>query len=850
MTARALRRLVSVVTDHNVLVLVLGLMVTAGVVAGVANLQTGSQASSDVGGDTTVAQKQAYIQAHYANQSSATDATTRVVYVRADDGNVLSKDALLESLRFQRAVLATDAVSSVAAERRPVMGVANYVAVRAAGDRSASIDEQIAALEARSEREVRGLVEDTLVAGSPALALLPNDYAPGTATASSRRMVFRFAAAESADSGDAASGSAADSRAFTAAQRVLYEHANDYASPEYFTLGEHAQDDYRQQAQENVLELVVPAALAVILAVLAFTYRDLVDILVGFAGVVLSVLWMFGILGWLGVAAGSAMIIGPVLVVGLSVDYGLHVFMRYREERGPEESVAEPMTRSLSHVAGALGLVTLTTAVGFLSNAANGVTTIRNLAVAITLGVLSAFVIFVTIVPAAKVTADNLLGRLGLERRKAPLGKAGFLEGVLASGVALAIRGAPVVVALALVAGAAGGAAWTQLDRQGFQQQTGEAAEWKQDLPEPLEWEVPETREHLSFVEAHYRSTDAGDRRTSSLLVEGDVTGAGALDPVQDAKRRLADSAAVFHRSDGVPFRSPVSVMRSVAARNDTFAGVLADADTDGDGVPDQHLEAVYDALYAAAPQAASRVVERTNGDYRSVRVVVPIDLTATADAQNDAMRHAEAVVDDADGLSATPVGRATLLTAELSTVAANILHTLVVALAAVFALLVGVYRVSEDSWTLGAVTGVPIALVTALVVGGMHVLGVPLTLLTALLLSLVVGLGIDYAIHVSDRFAHERRNGHTPETALREAVTGTGGALLGSTLTSVGAFSALLLHPHPQFQSFGTLVVLALSLSFLVSVYVLPSLLLLWSRHVADDHQPTTTPDPTPVDD
>ena len=42
---------------------------------------------------------------------------------------------------------------------------------------------------------------------------------------------------------------------------------------------------------------------------------------------------MFGILGWLQILAGMTMIVGPVLVVGLSVDYGLHVFVRYREER-------------------------------------------------------------------------------------------------------------------------------------------------------------------------------------------------------------------------------------------------------------------------------------------------------------------------------------------------------------------------------------------------------------------------------------------------------------------------------------------------------------------------------------
>ena len=70
---------------------------------------------------------------------------------------------------------------------------------------------------------------------------------------------------------------------------------------------------------------------------------------------------------------------------------------------------------------------------------------------------------------------------------------------------------------------------------------------------------------------------------------------------------------------------------------------------------------------------------------------------------------------------------------------------------------------------------------------------------------------------------------------ALHTVVTGIGGALLGSTLTSVGA-CALLLHPHSQTRSFGTLVVLALSLSFVVAVFVLPNLLLTWANHGSVD--------------
>lgn len=813
------------VTQHNLIVLLLMLVVTGGVVAGIGQLQTQSQMNgSSAVGDTEVAQTLDYIEANYGTNDSESNATSvrpASVYVRSSDGNALSKAALVDSLEFQQRALDNESVAASLGDREP-FGVATLVARRAAGDRSASLDEQIAALESASASEVESLVAETLTEGSAAAALLPSDYEPGTTSAESRRMLFRF---ESPDAGD----DAAERR--TAATAALYELAGQREGPEYFTLGEHAVAESNANFSQQTMELIVPVALLAILAVLAFSYRDLIDVIVGFTGVVLSVLWMFGILGWMQIPAGMTMIIGPVLIVGLSVDYGLHVFMRYREERGEAEGIREPMARGLSSVAVALGLVTLTAAVGFMSNITNEFTIIKQLSIGITLGVVSTFVVSLTLVPALKVTVDSLLERVGLDRRKQPLGKTRLLEPFLGSGVRLAKRAAPVVIVLALVAGSAGAVAWTDLDHQSVQQDDGGIAEWKQNLPGPLGWETSEYDALDGYVDDHYRAADEDARRSSQILLDDDVTSSGALAAVGTIHDGAAEESAVFQRAGSVPLQSPLSVMRSVAAENEEFAATFREADTDGDGVPDRDVAEVYDALYAAAPEQASQVIERTDGEYRSLRVVVPIAGSATIAEQADAMQAVAGGV-SADGVDAIAAGYGTLNEAEMAQTTDSILTTLLVALAAVGALLTLVYRIATGSATLGAVTAVPIVLVIALVVGGMYLLDIPLTLLTSLLLSLVIGLGIDYNIHVSDRFAQELERGQTVTGALRTAVTGTGGALLGSTLTSVGAFSALLLHPHPQITSFGTLVVLALSLSFVVAVFVLPSLLLVWADY------------------
>ncbi len=811
----ALQTIFEAVTQHNLLVIVVMLLVTAGVAAGTAQLELG-EGGPPAADDSEVAQKMEYIQDNFGNgsESSGSESKPAVVYVRSE-GNALSKTALLDSLRYQRTVRENESVAAALGDQK-VVGVANLVATRVADTPDPTLDQQITALKRASKSDVRRLVRQTFSRDSLALRLLPESYDPGTATAESHRIVFQFS----------------DNDARSAATTVLYETANDRQNPEYFTRGEHASDERQSKYLLNTMELIVPAALLIILAVLAFSYRDVIDVVVGFTGVVLSVLWMFGILGWLQIPAGVSIIIGPVLIVGLSVDYGLHVFMRYREQQGENEGIREPMTRGLSSVTVALGLVTLTAIIGFLSNATSELVVIRQLAFAITLGVISTFVVSLTLVPSLKVTIDRLLERVGFDRRKQPLGKTGLLQPVLKSGASLARRGAPVVIVLALVVGSAGAVAWTDLDRQSLQQQQGEIADWKQDLPGPMGWEVSEESKHQSYVTVHYRAASEDQRSRSSVLVEGDVTDPTAIERLQAIHGAADESDIVFQRGDTVPVDSPLTVMETVAEENQAFAKKLRAADTDGDGLPDQNVKAVYDALYAVSPDRSSQVIDRKGGEYRSLRVVVPVQSDASISDRAEGMRSIAAAGNGRDSISTTAVGNGVLQQIQLSRTADNILETLVIALVAVSVLLIIVYRLVTGSASLGAVTALPIVLVSALVIGGMWMFGVPLTLLTALLLSLVIGVGIDYNIHVSDRFVQERERGRSVHKALVEATTGTGGALLGSTLTSAGAFSALLLHPNPQFGNFGKLVVLAMITSFVVAVFVLPSLLALWARH------------------
>jgi predicted RND superfamily exporter protein len=834
MLRAALKRTLDFVTEHTRITLLTMMVVSGLVLAGIPQLDTTSQAggSAEEFQDVERVQKWQYVQEQYRNDSGdGNERTFAIVYVNDQNRNVLSKSALLEELRFQREVRENESLSR-ALHDDGILGLSNLVASRVADGQNPDLDAQFNAVESASRGEIERLVGQILENDPRARRFLPTDHDPARTTASDRRMLIALNGGVSEDTRSQATA-------------VVYETAERRSDAGYFTLGEHAIADFQDHSVSNLIELVLPLALLLILFVLAFSYRDLVDVVVGMTGVVLSVLWMLGLLGWLGVAAGTIVVVPIVLITGLSIDFGFHVFNRYREQRDEEDPIRDSMSRGVRLVATALLLVTVTAAIGFLANLANPLPIIRNLGVSITLGVVSALVIFTTVVPALKISIDGLLERFGRDRNKAALGRGRYLEPVLSRTVPLARRAAPIVVLVAVVVGAAGGVAWTALDEESYQQSDADVAEWKQQLPDPIGWDVHEFREQREHVNEVYQpaSADAGIR--SWILVEGDVTADSTLERIHDGRAEISKTGVIVDQPGTRDVRSPVTAMRALASRNETFAAAFQRSDTDGNGVPDSNLKALYDQLYAADEELASRVVERTDGEYRSILVTLSLDAdySEAEDVVPKLVSGAETMAGDGNRREVTVAGSLAVNESILEELVDGILLTMVIALIAILVAMVAVFKLTHDSASLGVMVAIPIALVLGMVIGGMYLLDIPLTLLTALLISLVIGLGIDYTIHVGDRFADELRAGKSPSAALEDAVTGTGGALLGSTLTSAGAFATIVLVPSAQLQSFGRIVVLALVTAFLVSILVLPSLLWLWSRYADPEAVSATSP-------
>lgn len=706
------------------------------------------------------------------------------------------------------------------------------------------LEEQIAALESLSAAEYEAALERALdgdgPAGDAALRLLPSSYEPG-ATSADARMIVVTQTTELDVEGE----TTAHDR-LVEGQLEIRELATDHeAVTAVFGFGIVA--DEIDRSIDDSLAIVGPLALLFVVAALLVAYRDPLDVALGVAGTVAVLVWTFGIAGWAGIAFNQTFVAIPALLIGLSIDYAIHVFMRYREhreeprssERANGPAAREPMTGALAGVGIALVWVTATTAIGFLATLTSPVAPIREFGVVSAVGILAALLVFGAVVPAATVELDAALERRGIDRHRRAIGSRDRTTALLSVG-AIAARRVPLLVlacVLLVTAGALYGAAGVDTSVDEDELLVDQPPSWTESLPGPLEPGTYGASEDLETLESTFQREDV----QGQILVRGDVTDGETLQRVARAERAAAEAETVHTLPTGeADVRSPLSAVEEAARTDDSLEATVALADRSDDGVPDQNLEGVYDRLFEADPDAAADVIHRgEDGEYEAIRLVVAVEGDADPATAATELRAVAATIDDGDGdgddrWSAVATDGPVLTTVIEEDVNATVRASLGLTLLVVGAVLAAAYRATGRPPSLAVVTVLPVALAVAWVVGTMALLSIPFNVVTGMVTSLTVGIGVAYSIHVSSRYALELERQGTVRGALETTMAGTGGAVFCSAVTTVAGFGTLVFAIMPVIRQFGVVTALSITYAFLASVLVLPSLLVVWTRYLS----------------
>jgi predicted RND superfamily exporter protein len=598
--------------------------------------------------------------------------------------------------------------------------------------------------------------------------------------------------------------------------------------------------------------IIMTLAMVLIVVVLAVVYRNMRDTVFNLLALVFAIVWVYGFGALVGFNFNPMTITVPVLLVGLGIDYGIHLTLRYREEVRKGNDISDAIGVSGSTVGFAITIATLTTVMGFLSNVTSDVSTIREFGILAAFGIFSAFVLMMTFFPALKIVSDRrrlAMGKpiikekvqdkrsiFGWSRNVPEYDPSSECPIVCASGVgalnnlaglgAVATRRPVVVIGVIVVVTVASLWGASQLEaRFGF----------SDFLPEDLE-----------ITESFNMLVDDFDfsRESAYIYVEGDLADPEVFLTIKEVQDEALGSR---HAVLTDPVESPLELGRAMAdpmsPRFDPgFQQVwLTNADTDGDGVVDPGLSranvtAIYAALFKYGPDQAGRVLAVEGDGYGAMVIRVPVNSRngEVADELTEDMEEAISPMKDFDGGAVSKVvatGPAIVSYTVQESISTGQTRSMILITIISLLILTGLYLYLKRSFTLGAVTLLPLLFVIAWGFGGMFLIGVPFNVVTVTIAAITVGLGIDYAIHVTQRFTEDLETLPDSDCAICVAVSHTGTALFGSAATTVVGFGLLSLSIVPPLAQFGKVTALNIFLAFVASVFVLPTFLILWWR-------------------
>ena len=137
--------------------------------------------------------------------------------------------------------------------------------------------------------------------------------------------------------------------------------------------------------------------------------------------------------------------------------------------------------------------------------------------------------------------------------------------------------------------------------------------------------------------------------------------------------------------------------------------------------------------------------------------------------------------------------------------------------------------------------TGRPIKAAFCLIIGLLYTLAFSaltvghLNVLTITFVPMLIGLAIDFGVHLITRYEEELRHGRFKRMSLRKAIVFTGQGIFTGALTTAGAFAAMVFTNFRGIREMGIICGGGLLLCFVVMMTLLPVLLLRGRQNVID---------------
>jgi len=547
-------------------------------------------------------------------------------------------------------------------------------------------------------------------------------------------------------------------------------------------------NSFMMEAQKDASTLV-PLMFLMVILILWFLLRSFTGTLATLILIIVSIAATMGISGWMGMFLSTATVNVPTMVMTLAVADCVHVIssMLYAMRQGQtkEEAIAYSMKLNLMPIF----ITSATTAIGFLTLNFAEVPVFADLGNLTALGVMIAFVLSVTLLPA-------LLRILPMRAVKVSVGKSNWIERLgdkVINNHKRLLPASILVMVLAITAT--------------FDNHVNDVA-----------------TEYFDDSTAFRQSTNFQQEKISGMstidfaLYSGEASGLNKPDMLK----------TVNAFSEWLRMQPEIDHVLTIG---DTFKRLNKNMHGDDETFyrlpQDRELAAQYLLLYEMSLPYGLDLNNQINIDKSATRITAILQNLGSVEFTNFDQRAQDWIANNTTDITMSAASPNLMFAHIGQQNMSSMLIGTILALVLISGLLVFALR----SWRLGVISLIPNLLPAGIGFGIWALYSAEINMGLSIVLSMTLGIIVDDTVHFLSKYKHAKDEGKSTEESIRYSFASVGQALWITTLVLTVGFLTLAMSSFRLNSDMGLLTAIIIVAALIVDFIFLPAFLLLLDK-------------------
>ncbi len=524
-----------------------------------------------------------------------------------------------------------------------------------------------------------------------------------------------------------------------------------------------------QKESMQSLIIIFPISIVFISIVIFFFNRTIKGIIIIFLPLAYALALTFGVFGLVMPELSLLAIAIVALLVGLGVDYSIHILNRFSEEQKLEDKV-EIVEKTLRLTGKAVLLSTITTIIGFGSLMVSSMPPMVTFGIGCVIGILFCFISATILVPCLAIILKfeknghvhdwKIVSKIAVNNKRRFAVLACFFA----------------VMSLVVLPS-------IKTDVNYFDM-----------VPDG----IPEVEKYFEYADNF-----GGGTNVNMVLIETEPQGLTypetieAIYVMEEEMRTIGVTASSI--ADALKEVNDVLERNTIIEKLAEFASVE---------------EIVFDRI------AKEGLVD---DDYSKTIVIVSFPVGISTDELEELVNEIDVIVSNTilphNGHVSELTGQDAMNVEINNQLLDEQTRSMIIALLIVLAALIIIFN--STLW--GFLTMIPVIFVLIWEPGFLVMLNIPLSVITISIASIMIGIGIDYGIHITERVKEEMAKGKAKREAMEESIEKTGLSLIEAACTTIAGLASVYFVDIPAIQQFGTIVIIMTVSSLVAAVFILP---------------------------